>query len=142
MARLEKTILCIDNHWNELISRKMFLESNDYRVLEATSGDEGLKLFVDHRVDAVVLDYQMPGMNGDVVAARMKQLKSYIPILLLSAYGPLPEKKMKAVDTFLTKIPGIEGSPICSSGLVRQRPKPFFHRWFDTWKGRHQGVRP
>jgi CheY-like chemotaxis protein len=40
MARLEKTILCIDNHWNELISRKMFLESNGYRVLEATSGDE------------------------------------------------------------------------------------------------------
>jgi len=142
MARLEKTILCIDNHWNELISRKMFLESNDYRVLEATSGDEGLKLFVDHRVDAVVLDYQMPGMNGDVVAARMKQLKSYIPILLLSAYGPLPEKKLKAVDTFLTKSQGSKVLLSALQDLFASRPKPFFHRWFDTWKGRHQGVRP
>jgi CheY-like chemotaxis protein len=142
MARLGKTILCIDNHWNELISRKMFLETIGYRVLEATSGDEGLKLFVDHRVDAVVLDYQMPGMNGDVVAARMKQLKSYIPILLLSAYGPLPEKKLKAVDTFLTKSQGSKVLLSALQDLLTSRPKPFFHRWFDAWKGRHQGVRP
>ena len=142
MARLKKTILCIDDHWNGLIGRKMFLEQNGYQVLEATSGDEGLKLFVDHRVDAVVLDYQMPGMNGDVVAARMKQLKSYIPILLLSAYGPLPEKKLKAVDTFLTKSQGSKVLLSALQDLLTSRPKPFFHRWFDTWKGRHQGVRP
>jgi CheY-like chemotaxis protein len=35
--------------------------------------DEGLKLFLSH-VDAVVLDYQMPGMKGDVVAAKMKEI--------------------------------------------------------------------
>jgi CheY-like chemotaxis protein len=141
MARLRKTILCIDDHWNGLISRKMFLEKNGYQVLEATSGDEGLKLFVDHRVDAVVLDYQIPGMNGDAVAARMKQMKSYVPILLLSAYGPLPEKKLESVDTFLTKsqeqmflLPALQA-------MLTSRPKPFFHRWFDNWKGRHQGVR-
>src|SRR5437660_198276 len=99
MARLRKTILCIDDHWNGLIARKMFLESNGYQVLEATSGDEGLRLFRAHTVDAVVIDYQMPGMNGDVVAARMKRLKANVPILLLSAYGPLPEKKLRSVDT-------------------------------------------
>ena len=141
MAQLEKTILCIDSHWNDLISRKMFLEKNGYRVLEATSADEGLKLFVDHRVDAVVLDYQIPGMNGDVVAARMKQLRSYIPILLLSAYGPLPEQKLEPVDTFLTKSQGSKVLLSALQDLLTKRPKPFFHRWFDTWKGRHQGVR-
>jgi CheY-like chemotaxis protein len=93
-------------------------------------------------VDAVVLDYQMPGMNGDVVSARMKQLKSYIPILLLSAYGPLPEKKLKAVDTFLTKSQGSKVLLSALQDLLTSRPKPFFHRWFDNWKGRHQGVRP
>jgi len=103
MVQLRKTILCIDDHWNGLIGRKMFLESNGYEVLEATGGDEGLRLFRTHPVDAVVVDYQMPGMNGDVVAARMKRLKANIPILLLSAYGPLPENKLQSVDTFLTK---------------------------------------
>jgi hypothetical protein len=36
----------------------MLLENNGYEVLEATGGEEGLKLFCSHSVDAVVLDYQ------------------------------------------------------------------------------------
>jgi len=141
MARLQKTILCIDDHWNGLIGRKMFLESNGYRVLEATGGDEGLKLFRTHPVDAVVLDYQMPGMNGDVVAARMKRMNSQIPILLLSAYGPLPEKKLQSVDTFLTKSQETKVLLPALQDLLTSRPKPFFHRWFDHWRGRTQTVR-
>jgi dienelactone hydrolase len=42
-------------------------------------------------------------MNGDVVAAKMKRIRSSVPIMLLSAYGPLPESKLKSVDTFLPK---------------------------------------
>jgi CheY-like chemotaxis protein len=37
----------------------MLLEKNGYEVLEASGGDEGLKLFRSHPIDAVVLDYQM-----------------------------------------------------------------------------------
>jgi response regulator RpfG family c-di-GMP phosphodiesterase len=103
MSGLKATILCIDDHLNGLIGRKMLLENDGYEVLEATGGDEGLKLFLSHPVDAVVLDYQMPGMNGDVVAAKMKRVKSHVPIMLLSAYGPLPNRKLQAVDTFLSK---------------------------------------
>jgi CheY-like chemotaxis protein len=142
MSRLRKTILCIDDQWNGLIGRKMFLEQHGYQVLEATSGDEGLKLFADHRVDAVVLDYQMPGMNGDVVAVKMKRIKSHIPILLLSAYGPLPERKLEAVDTFLTKSQGPKVLLSTLQDMLTSRRKPFFNRWFDNWRGRHQGVRP
>jgi len=141
MARLRKTILCIDDHWNGLIGRKLFLESNGYEVLEATGGDEGLRLFRTHPVDAVVVDYQMPGMNGDVVAARMKRLKANVPILLLSAYGPLPEKKLQSVDTFLTKSQELKVLLPALQDLLANRPKPFFHRWFNNWKGRAQAVR-
>ncbi len=141
MSRLRKTILCIDDHWNGLIGRKMFLESNGYEVLEATGGDEGLQLFRTHPVDAVVLDYQMPGMNGDVVAARMKRLKAHIPILLLSAYGPLPKTKLQSVDTFLTKSQGSKALLSTLQTMLTSRPKPFFYRWIDNWRGRNQGVR-
>jgi hypothetical protein len=41
MSRLKATILCIDDHWNGLICRKIFLENNGYDVLEAMGGDEG-----------------------------------------------------------------------------------------------------
>jgi CheY-like chemotaxis protein len=141
MSRLKATILCIDDHWNGLIGRKLFLESNGYEVLEASGGDEGLKLFKSHSVDAVVLDYQMPGMNGDVVAAKMKRAKSHVPIMLLSAYGPLPASKLAAVDTFLSKSqpPKILLSTL--HDLLNRQPKPFFSRWLDTWRSRNEGVR-
>jgi len=141
MSGLKATILCIDDHWNVLIGRKMLLENNGYEVLEATGGDEGLKLFLSHSVDAVVLDYQMPGMNGDVVAAKMKRINSHVPIMLLSAYGPLPKRKLKAVDTFLCKSqpPKILLSTL--QDLLDNQSKSLFSRWLDLWKFRNDGVR-
>jgi CheY-like chemotaxis protein len=141
MSRLKATILCIDDHWNGLIGRKMLLENNGYEVLEATGGDEGLELFLSHSVDAVVLDYQMPGMNGDVVAAKMKRVKAHVPIMLLSAYGPLPKRKLKAVDTFLSKSQPPQILVSTLQDLLDNQPKPFFSRWLDTWKSHNEGVK-
>jgi CheY-like chemotaxis protein len=140
MFRRKATILCIDDHRNGLIGRKMLLEQSGYEVLEATGGDDGLKLFRSRPVDAVVLDYQMPGMNGDVVASKMKRINSNVPIMLLSAYGPLPQNKLASVDTFLSKSqpPDVLLSRLQS--LLDDQPKPFFSRWLDLWKSRNQGV--
>ena len=140
MPREKATILCIDDHWNGLIGRKMLLEQSGYKVLEAVSGDEGLKLFASRPVDAVVLDYQMPGMNGDQVAARMKRLKSNVPIMLLSAYGPLPKNKLRSVDTFLSKSQPPSTLLSALHDLLDDRSKPFFSRWLDHWKNRNQVV--
>ena len=138
MSRAKATILCIDDHWNGLIGRKMLLEQNGYEVLEASGGDEGLKLFLSRNVDAVVVDYQMPGMNGDVVAEKIKRINSHVPIMLLSAYGPLPKSKLRAVDSFLTKSqpPRILLSTL--QGLLGDQQKPFFSRWLAQWKSRNQ----
>jgi CheY-like chemotaxis protein len=141
MSGLRATILCIDDHLNGLLGRKMLLENNGYEVLEATGGDEGLKLFASYRVDAVVLDYQMPGMKGDVVAAKMKRVKSHVPIMLLSAYGPLPKGKLEAVDTFLSKSQPPTMLLSTLQDLLKTRPKTFFSHWLDTWKSRNQGVK-
>src|ERR1700730_8842296 len=140
MSRAKATILCIDDHWNGLIGRKMLLEESGYQVLEASGGDEGLKLFRSHAVDAVVLDYQMPGMNGDVVAAKMKRINSHIPIMLLSAYEPLPKSKLRCVDSFVSKSqpPNILWSTL--QDVLGSRPKTFFSRWLDHWRSRNHMV--
>jgi CheY-like chemotaxis protein len=140
MYRRKATILCIDDHWNGLIGRKMLLEQYGYEVLEATDGDDGLKLFRSKPVDAVVLDYQMPGMNGDVVAAKMKRINSNIPIMLLSAYGPLPQNKLASVDKFVSKSqpPAVVVSTL--RGMLASPHKPFFSRWLDHWKSRNEAV--
>ncbi len=140
MSRLKLTILCIDDHLSGLIGRKELLESNGYEVLGATDAEEGLKLFVSHSVDAVVLDYLMPGMNGDKVAARMKRIKSHVPIMLLTAFGPLPESKLEAVDTLLCKsqAPGKLLSTL--QYLMNKRPKPLLSRWLDAWRNHNERV--
>ena len=138
MSRRKATILCIDDHWHGLIGRKMLLEKNGYEVLEASGSDEALKLFASRNVDAVVVDYQMPGMSGDMIAEKMKRMNSQVPIMLLSAYGPLPKNKLRAVDSFLTKSqpPKILLSTL--QGLLGDQHKPFFSRWLDQWKNRNQ----
>jgi CheY-like chemotaxis protein len=99
----ESVILCVDDEPMGLNVRKLTLESQGYRVLTAENGVEGLAIFSSQTIDLVVLDYKMPGMNGDVVAERMKLLKPVVPILLLSAYVDLPRETIALVDKYLTK---------------------------------------
>ncbi len=61
-------ILCIDDEPDAIKIRKLLLESEGYRVFGATTGEEGLRLFQQHKIDAVVVDYRMSGMNGLAVA--------------------------------------------------------------------------
>lgn len=99
----EPVILCVDDETTGLMIRGMILESQGYRVMTAENGVEALAIFSSHAIDFVILDYMMPGMNGDVVAERMKRLKPGVPILLLSAYVDLPRETIATVDRYLTK---------------------------------------
>ena len=72
LASADNTVLCIDDEPQGLVVRKAILRNKGYEVLTATSGPEGLKLFEANPIDAVVLDYSMPGMNGGQVAAELE----------------------------------------------------------------------
>jgi len=96
-------VLCIDDEPKGLAVRKMLLESQGYEVLTATSGREGLAIFARHRISAVVLDYDMPEMNGAQVAAALKRLDPAVKILLFSAYVNLPEEELRWVDAYAIK---------------------------------------
>lgn len=97
------TVLCIDDEVVGLEVRRAVLERAGYHVLTAADGAEGLDLFFSHAVDAVVLDYNMPGMNGGEVASAMRQRRPEVPILLLSAYVGLPREVASLADLLLTK---------------------------------------
>jgi CheY-like chemotaxis protein len=86
----------------------MLLERAGYRVLTAPDGPSGLQLFAQQPVEAVVLDYAMPGMTGGEVAVEMRQVKPHIPILMLSAYTSLPPEVSDSIDVSMTKG---EGAP-------------------------------
>ena len=96
-------ILCVDDEVNGLEGRKMLFEEAGCKVLVATNGVGALQLFASHLVHLVLLDYHMPGMNGDVVAEHMKAGEPDVPIALLSADEGLPESALRWVDVFVSK---------------------------------------
>jgi CheY-like chemotaxis protein len=97
-------ILCIDDEDLGLEIRKMVLEREGFSVLTAKDGVSGLSLFdTEQQIDAVVVDYAMPGMDGGQVAAILRKRKPDIPILMLSAYVALPEEVMRVVSVSATK---------------------------------------
>ena len=99
----KKTLLCVDDEVVGLQLRKTILERQGYQVLTANAGAEGLDLFQGNHVDAVVLDYYMPGMNGGAVASAMRKTKPSVPIILLSAYLSLPPEEVALADAFIVK---------------------------------------
>ncbi len=96
-------ILCVDDEVVGLQVRKILLERAGYQVLTALDGKSGLQVFASEPVQAVILDYTMPGMNGGEVARRMRQTKPQIPILLLSANIAVPSDVAAMVDGYVTK---------------------------------------
>src|SRR5580658_7578349 len=102
-------VLCVDDELVGLQVRKILLERAGYRVLTAPDGPSGLAIFEAEPVEVVVLDYSMPGMHGGEVAAKMRQSKPKVPILLLSAYVDLSAEVTSLVDLYMTKG---EGPPV------------------------------
>ena len=95
-------MLCIDDHPNALAGWSLYLHQAGYGVLTATDPNEGLELFATRPVDAVLLDYTMPGMDGPEVARSMKRMKPAVPILLFSGHV-LPKLAVEEADAVLFK---------------------------------------
>jgi CheY-like chemotaxis protein len=137
-VKQKPTILCIDDNPDWLFGLKVLL-GEEYEVLIANSGSEGLKLYASQPVDAVILDYQMPQLTGDRVAAQMKRTNPDIPIVLLSGHDWLPEEVLQSVDAFVVKGELLAKLLTTVDDLLRAR-SPFFTRWFNNWK-HHQTLK-
>lgn len=81
-----KTILIVDDDRVNLIVAKRLLSKN-YEVITADSGMKALELLADARVDLILLDLQMPEMDGLEVMHRLQDNEelSMIPVIFLTA---------------------------------------------------------
>jgi two-component system cell cycle sensor histidine kinase/response regulator CckA len=102
------TILIIDDDENAIKLLKVMLKSENYNLLSALRGEEGLKIVADTLPDLILLDVLMPEMDGFEVCRRLKQEQKtrIIPVVMITA---LKEKEfcLKALeegaDDFLSK---------------------------------------
>jgi DNA-binding NtrC family response regulator len=85
--RTPGTVLVIDD--DEAMRRLLidFLHRDGHRVVEAASGEAAVSLVEQESVDVVLLDKEMPGMNGlDVLSFLHRRFPS-TPVILITAFG-------------------------------------------------------
>ncbi len=82
----------------------MFLNASGYRTLTATSGRVGIAIAMAETLNAVVVDYQMPDLNGVEVAHILKRHNAKLPIVMYSAH-PAQEAPgaLAVVDAYVLK---------------------------------------
>lgn len=103
-------ILIVDDNQNNLFSLRALLEGHlQVKILEAQSGMIALSLLLHENVDLIILDVQMPEMDGFETANLLRARKSteHIPVVFLTAAYKSDEFKQKGFDLgaadYLTK---------------------------------------
>ena len=80
-------VLLVDDEEFVRLSTADMLSDMGYRVIEAASAEEALRLIEDQPVDLVVTDHLMPGMTGTELARALRETRPELTILLVSGYA-------------------------------------------------------
>ena len=86
MTEKERTILFVDDEVNILNALKRLLRSENYHMLTATSGRDGLEVLKNNKVQIVISDQRMPEMSGTEFLANVKEDYPDILRIILTGY--------------------------------------------------------
>jgi DNA-binding NtrC family response regulator len=103
---MAETILIVDDEPLNLDLLEQELAELGYAVEKAGSGKAALEALVATTADLVLVDYQMPGMNGIEALGAIKKNYPALPVIIITAYGTI-ERAVEAIkcgaDDFITK---------------------------------------
>jgi CheY-like chemotaxis protein len=130
MAAHPKRIVCVDDNALVLKVLEWYLKSRGYAVVPCSSGSKALNLVGRKLVDAVVVDYHMPEMNGGDLAAALRSRIPEVPIVRFSGDTDVPARTLALVDSFVQKgqpddFPGVAN--VLDSLLASDRRKALSH---------------
>jgi DNA-binding NtrC family response regulator len=97
------TLLWIDDFAPALELYKATMEMLGFQVLTASSGEAGVKLATMKPIDLVITDYEMPGMNGEAVAATIKSMDPKMPVIIFSGNMMVSQRCRRYADAFCDK---------------------------------------
>lgn len=110
MSTDKVNILVTDDEKSIRNSLKEILEFEDYKVLEAESGSDAFDVLKEHRIDLMLLDIKMKGMDGMEVLKKLKEEKQDFPVIMISGHGTIEiavsATKLGAFD-FIEKPPDL-----------------------------------
>jgi len=105
---MSKRILAIEDHEENRRLLRDLLTSVGYEMIEAVTGEEGLTLAATHAPDLILMDIQLPGLDGYEVTRRVKANPAlrHIPVIAVTSYA-LSGDEVKAMeagcDAYVTK---------------------------------------
>jgi len=84
-----KRILVVEDNEKNMYLVSFILKKNGYEVIEALSGEEGLELAIKEKPDLVIMDIQLPGIDGLKTTKRIRESEadSKLPIIALTSYA-------------------------------------------------------
>lgn len=94
-------ILLVDDHPENLMALEAVLSSPEYQVIKANSGEEALKWVLKEEFAVILLDVQMPGLDGFETARLIKRRKKSkdIPIIFITALSQATEHVQKGYSS-------------------------------------------
>jgi signal transduction histidine kinase/ActR/RegA family two-component response regulator len=113
-----RILLAEDNVVNQIVATRI-LEKNGHSVIRASNGEEALALFSRETFDAILMDVQMPVMDGLMATGKIReretQTKSHVPVIALTARAMQEDESIcidAGMDAYLSK-------PLQSEDLLR-----------------------
>jgi len=118
---MKPLILIIEDNTQNMYMLNYLLESNDYSVLQAFSGMEGIEMAKTHKPGAILLDIQLPEMDGYTVARELRKIEELknIPIIAVTSYAMSGDRE-KALESGAT---GYIEKPIDPDTFISQMEK-------------------
>jgi CheY-like chemotaxis protein len=118
---MKQKILIIEDNEQNMYMLSYLLENNDFDVIQASNGTDGIRIAETDQPDAILLDIQLPGMDGYEIAGRLKKIEKmkHIPIIAVSSYAMQGDKE-KAIEAGAT---GYIEKPIDPDKFVSQLKK-------------------
>jgi CheY-like chemotaxis protein len=114
-----KKILVIDDNETNIYLMGFILRKNGYEVIEVRTGEEGVGLAIKEKLDLILMDIQLPGIDGLEATRKIREseVDVEIPIIALTSYAMTGdrEKALKAgctgyiekpinTDTFMSEV--------------------------------------
>ena len=98
-----KRILIIEDNEDNLYMMKFILENSKLEVICAKTGTEGIEAVLKEKPNLILMDIQLPDINGLDVTKRIRQLTPdrNLPIVAISSYAMTGDKQ-KALDAGCT----------------------------------------
>ncbi len=86
---MSRKVLIVDDEKNIRRTFKMVLETEGFVVSVAETGEQALELFLEDKPDAVILDVQLPGIDGIETLRRLKEHDRELPVIMVSGHGTI-----------------------------------------------------